>query len=179
MRTIFVLAVLVFVLSSCIDKRPFSVGSDIDASWQIRYAKTLDKQFLKVAKKMCGIVKNSKVGVVDFVDLNSDIVDENGRYLAYLLSKDLEGSCPCMAYYLGLPNWFNYKTMELNNYPTDRYEFAVLGTYKYDDGCYDVFIRVVDLKEGVLFKTYGFVVSNKKVRFGIEPLHIPDYVEYP
>lgn len=170
---------LVFVLVSCVNTRPFQVGGDIDASWQLRYEKTLDEQFRDLTRRLCPLVSNSKIAVLDFVGLNSDTIDRNGKYVAYLLSNDLNDMCECTPYYVGTPSWFDYKDMKISGYPRGRYEFAIVGSYRYDNGCYDVFVRLIDLREGIVFKTYAFVVSNKKVRFSIEPLHIPNYVEFP
>ena len=175
----FIAIALLFFLTSCVNLKPFSVGEDIDASWQIRYADTLNKSFLKLTQELCPIVSNSRVAVLDFVDKNSNIVDENGKYLAFLLTNDLNDNCSCMAYDKDLPQWFDYKNMDLKGYPEDKYEFAIIGSYRYENGCYDVFVRLVDLKEGMVYKTFAFVVYNKRIHFSVEPLTIPNYVEFP
>ncbi len=178
MKRFIAIALLIF-LTSCVNLKPFSVGEDIDASWQIRYADTLNKSFLKLTQELCPIVSNSRVAVLDFVDKNSNIVDENGKYLAFLLTNDLNDNCSCMAYDKDLPQWFDYKNMDLKGYPEDKYEFAIIGSYRYENGCYDVFVRLVDLKEGMVYKTFAFVVYNKRIHFSVEPLTIPNYVEFP
>jgi len=178
MRKFIVVALLIF-LTSCVNLRPFNVGENVDASWQIRYADTLDKSFLKLTQGLCPIVSNSKVAVLDFVDQNSNVIDENGKYLAFLLTNDLNNKCSCMAYDEGLPQWFDYKNMDVKNYPVDKYEFAIIGSYRYENGCYDVFVRLVDLKEGIVYKTFAFVVYNNKAHFSLQPLTIPDYAEIP
>ncbi len=175
----FIVIVLLVFLTSCVNLKPFSVGENVDTSWQIRYADTLDKSFLKLTNNLCPIVSNSKVAVLDFVDRNSNFVDENGKYLAFLLTENLNNNCSCMAYDEGLPKWFDYKDMNLKDYPEDKYEFAIIGSYRYENGCYDVFVRLVDLKEGMVYKTFAFVVYNNKAHFSVEPLTIPNYVEFP
>ncbi len=170
---------LLLFLASCVNLKPYSVGSDIDASWHLRYQKSLDKEFLKLAEQLCPFVKNSKVAILDFVNENSNVVDEDGRYAAYLLSEDLDKYCPTTSYYLRLPSWFDYKHLVVKSYPSDKYEFLVLGSFKYENGCYDIFVRLIDLKEGLVFRTFSLGVYGKKRRFSIEPLNIPNYVEFP
>ncbi len=175
----FILIALLIFLTSCVNLKPFSVGEDVDASWQIRYTDTLNGMFLLQSRKLCHYVMGNKVAILDFIDLNSNIINENGRYLAFLLTNDLNDGCNCKAYYRGLPKWFDYKNMDVKGYPKNKYRFAVVGSYKYENRCYDVFIRLIDLKDGVVCKTFAFVVHNDKMRFSIEPLTIPNYVEFP
>ena len=178
MRLVLPFLLLLF-LASCVNLKPYSVGSDIDAEWHLRYQESVDKEFLELANRICPYVKNSRLAVLDFVDENSNVVDEDGKYAAYLLAQDLNAYCPTTSYYLRHPDWFDYKHLTVKNYPSDRYEFLILGSFKYENGCYDIFVRLIDLKEGLVFKTFSLGVYGKKRRFSIEPLNIPNYVEFP
>ena len=170
---------LLLFLSSCVNTKPYSVGSDIDAEWHLRYQKNLDREFLELTRQLCPYIKSSRVAILDFVNENSNVIDEDGRYAAYLLSEDLNKYCPTTSYYLGFPDWFDYKHLTVKNWPSDRYEFSIIGSFKYENGCYNIFVRLLDLKMGLVFKTFSLGVYSKKTQFSIEPLNIPNYVEFP
>ncbi|AEA33240.1 hypothetical protein [Hippea maritima] len=176
-RFILFVAVILF-LNGCINTKPFRVGDNVDAIWQIKNLDETKEKFSTLAKSMCLYVNNSKVAIVDFIDDNSHYIDSNGKYLSFLLTEDLNKLCKTTAYYEGLPLWFDYKKLKLSKYP-EKYEFAIVGDYLYSDHCYSVFVRLIDLKEGVLLKDFDFSIGRKGVDFSVEPLSIPNDVEFP
>lgn len=172
------LSVLIAV-SSCVNVKPFRVGDNIDADWQIKNLHATAVKFSEVSKQMCRYVNNSRLAVLDFVDDNSNYIDSNGKYLAFLLSEDLNKNCQTTARYEGSPDWFDYKHLIIKNTHPDRYEFAIVGDYIYYNHCYFVYIRIIDLKLNTIARTFHFPVGRQGVDFSIEPLHIPNDVEFP
>ncbi len=179
MRMVILLLSILAVVSSCVNVKPFRVGSDVDASWQIRNLHATALKFSELSKRMCQYINNNRVVVLDFVDDNSNYIDSNGKYLAFLLSEDLNKNCQTTSRYEGSPSWFDYKHLIIKSTRPNRYDFAIMGDYIYYNHCYFVYVRIIDLKLSIIAKAFQFPIVRYKMDFSIEPLHIPSYVEFP
>lgn len=178
MRKFILIALLIF-LTSCVNLKPFSVGEDVDASWQIKNLHDTAVKFSELSKSMCRYVNNSRLAVLDFVNDNSNYIDSNGKYLAFLLSEDLDKNCQTNARYEGSPSWFDYKHLIIKSTRPNSYDFAIVGDFIYYNHCYFVYVRIVDLKLNIIAKAFQFPVARYNINFSIEPLTIPNYVEFP
>ncbi|WP_035586846.1 hypothetical protein [Hippea jasoniae] len=176
---IFLIFLVAIALYSCVNLKPFEVGDNIDASWQLRNLTSFDKEIGKFAKTICPVVKNSRLISVDLYNENSGFIDENGEYAGYLIARKLNQLCEVYAEYVSHPKWVEFNnSIEIKN-PPESFDYAVVGSYKYYNHCWDVNLELVDLKNGIVAKTYSFVASKKSIKFSIEPLHIPSEVEFP
>ncbi len=175
-----ILFLITLVISSCIDTRPFEVGSNIDAEYDIVNMNNLEPTLKSVAKAICTDNLTGKMAIGYFIDrLNYNSVNAEGRYIAKDLAERLASRCRMNVELVDSLPYVTFEKKQTVIKPIKGFDHFLLGTYRYENKGYNMFIRIVNPKSGKTIEEFAKRICNREIEFDIEPLHIPERVIIP
>ncbi len=177
---ILVILCVIMVLSSCVDTKPFEVGGNIDAEYDIVNMNNLEPTLKSVAKRICLDNLSGKMAVGYFIDrLNYNRIDAEGRYIAKDLADMIRSRCGMPLEVIDPEKNVSFEEEKTVVKPVAGFRYFLLGTYRYSNKGYNMFIRIVDMHTGTVVDSIARRICNRRLEFSIEPLHIPQKVIIP
>ncbi len=175
MKKVFFLLAALIILQSCVETKPFRVGDNIDASHKIVNMDNIEPSIDSIVDYICSN-KLTNVAMCDFVDTLNNKIDDSGRYLSFNLKSRVIKRCNINIKIGDYGKWINMKNKKLIVKTQKGFKYFILGTYRYRDGGYDLFVRVLDLNKDSITVTFAKRICNDKIEFNIDTLHIPQEV---
>lgn len=175
MKRVFFLFAALIVLQSCVETKPFRVGENIDDSHKIVNMGNIESSIDSVAKSICSI-EPTNAAMCDFIDTLNGKIDDNGKYLSFDLKNRILKKCNKRIDTVDCTKWINMKNKKLTLKPQKGFKYFILGTYRYREGGYDLFVKVLDLKKKSSATIAAKRIYNCKIEFDINRLHIPKKV---